>query len=73
MKTTLTKQEYLAVVALCHMATEHNKKVNEYTDALYEALDMKKDEHDGHASDMAWGDRGVDEGLKLMGITVEGA
>lgn len=66
-KEKITRNEYTQVVGLMHMANQHNKKMNEYIEAIKELL---KDEDGEWIWEHVLEDGEVDKMLEKMQIKV---
>lgn len=67
-KKTITKAQHLQLVGLLALAKRHNERLDDIRRAVAEII-REEDDH-GHASDIVYGDRDLDDGLRILGITV---
>lgn len=72
---TITRAQYLQLVGLHALAAHHIKAMDDLTMAAL-AITQERDgdgelDQRGHTNDLIWHSRTLDEGLKIMGITVE--
>ncbi len=64
---TITKNQYLQLVGLMTLGRKHNEMCREIEKA---ACEITGEDVAGHTVDMMYGDRELDEGLKLLGVQV---
>ncbi len=66
---TITKEQYYQLIGVVVLAKSYLDKINDLEKA---ALNITQEVYDigGHTSDIVWGSRDLDEGLKIMGVKV---
>lgn len=69
MKTTITQKEYIMLQGLIAVAEKHNAICDSCVKSIADILG--EDDDAGHSSDVAYGSRGLDELLRVLGIKVE--
>lgn len=65
----ITREQYYIAKGLFHLASEHQRQCMEYEKTLYKLLGV---DDGSHVSDEIYSpSRGLDEALRLAGVTVE--
>lgn len=67
---TITKAQYLQLVGLNTLAAKYDNLMRELNKAA-EEITQEKHDCGGHTMDIIYQSRELDEGLEIMGITVE--
>lgn len=71
---TITQDQYLQLVGLSALARECQKRMTEITNCAVKITGEKDSDGNphtcGHTSDILYENRGLDEGLRIMGIEV---
>jgi hypothetical protein len=73
-KETITRAEYLQLLGLSLMASQHDQKMRDIRDSIYELLGTSEDDDKhSHVSDLLWGGdyMNVDRLLKGLNIRLE--
>lgn len=76
MKTSITYDDYLRLLGLVRLGHDANQRVNDLENAAGRLLDVPNEGDEespyyGHVSDVISGNRGVDDMLRILRITVE--